>query len=359
MKKLLVFGYTMQMGGAEKALSDTLNYLKDYCEIDLYLLDPVGSLIDTIPKEVNIFKMKKNIFDYILFRFIPFYRKRVINKIANKKDYDAAFGYMEGRCGTWVADINKKLKKIAWIHNDVSKFDIGISEKEIRDTYSKLDKVICVSKQAKEIFCKKYDINNKKVEVIYNFINEKEILEKAEKEIIKNDVYTFVNVAKMRDQKRQDRLVMAAKYLKDLGYEFKIQLVGDGPNLAKITNMVKELDVEDKVEVLGLKTNPYPYVKSADFFVLSSYMEGYGIVIKEALLLKTKVLTTDITGPREILEDGKFGIIVPNDNDSIKYKMKEILDDKEKFESYDKILFEYKGDNEIIKKQTLNLLDIK
>ena len=41
MKKLLVFGYTMHMGGAEKALSDTLNYLKDYCEIDLYLLDPI------------------------------------------------------------------------------------------------------------------------------------------------------------------------------------------------------------------------------------------------------------------------------------------------------------------------------
>lgn len=359
MKKLLVFGYTMQMGGAEKALSDTLNYLKDYCEIDLYLLDPVGSLMNTLPKSVKVYKMKKNIFDYILFRFIPFYRKRVINKIASKKAYDAAFGYMEGRCGTWVADIKKKLKKIVWIHNDVSKFDIGISEKEIRNTYKNIDKVICVSKQAKEIFCEKYDIDKEKVEVIYNFINEKEILEKADKEKIENKVYTFVNVAKMRDQKRQDRLVLAAKYLKDLGYEFKIQLIGDGPNLEKITNMVKELGVEDKVEVMGLKTNPYPYVKAADFFVLSSYMEGYGIVIKEALLLKTKVLTTDITGPREILEDGKFGIIVPNDDDSIKYKMQEILDNKKKFESYDKVLSQYKGDNEIIKKQTLNLLDIK
>lgn len=359
MKKLLVFGYTMQMGGAEKALSDTLNYLKDYCEIDLYLLDPVGSLMDTIPKCVNVYKMKKNIFEYALFRFIPFYRKIVINKIANKKDYVAAFGYMEGRCGTWVADIKKNLKKIAWIHNDVSKFNIGISEKEIKNTYNKLDKIICVSKQAKEIFCKKYGIFNERVDVIYNYINEKEIIEKADIEDIKNDVYTFVNVAKMRDQKRQDRLVMAAKYLKDFGYEFKIQLIGDGPNLEKITNMVKKLDVEDKVEILGLKTNPYPYIKAADFFVLSSFMEGYGIVIKEALLLKKKVLCTDITGPREILEDGKFGIIVPNDNNSLKYKMQEILDNKEKFDIYDKILLEYKGDNEIIKKQTLNLLDIK
>lgn len=358
MKKLLVFGYTMEMGGAEKALSDTLNYLDEFCEVDLYLLDPKGSLLKTIPSSVKIHKLKKNIFDYILFRFIPFYRKRVINKIANKKDYYAAFGYMEGRCGTWVADINKKIKKYAWIHNDVSKFDIGIPTDEIKDTYSKVDKVICVSKQAKDIFCKQYNISRKKVDVIYNFINEEEILKKAEEVKIKNNVYTFVNVAKMRDQKRQDRLVMAAKYLKDLGYEFKIQLIGDGPNLEKIKNLVSELNVEDKVEVLGLKTNPYPYVKAADFFVLSSYMEGYGIVIKESLLLKTKVLTTDITGPREILEDGKFGIIVPNDDDSMKYKMQEILDNKEKFKSYDKTLSHYKGDNDIIKNQTLKLLDI-
>ena len=106
MKKLLIFGYTMDMGGAEKALSDTLNYLNKDFDIDLYLLDPVGPLINTLPKNINIYRLKKNLLSYIFFRFIPFYRKKVINKIANKKDYHAAVGYMEGRCGTWVADIN-------------------------------------------------------------------------------------------------------------------------------------------------------------------------------------------------------------------------------------------------------------
>ena len=357
MKKLLVFGYTMEMGGAEKALSDTLNYLKDYCDIDLYLIKKEGSLLNTIPDSVNVYELRQNIFNYILFRYLPFYRKLIINKIANKKDYYAAFAYMEGRCGTWVSDIKKDIKKIAWIHNDVSKFDIGINEKEIIKTYNNVDKVICVSKDAKKEFCNKYHIDDEKVEVIYNYINEKEILKKANAFEVKNDVFTFVNVAKMRDQKRQDRLVMAAKYLKDKGYEFKIQLVGDGPNYEKIKNMVNEYDVSDKVEMLCLKTNPYPYIKNADFFVLSSYMEGYGIVIKEALLLKTKILTTDITGPREILENGKYGIIVKNNDDDIKYKMEEILKNKEKFAYLDKNMLDYKGDNEEIVRKTLNLID--
>ena len=358
MKKLLIFGYTMEMGGAEKALVDTLNYLKDKCEIDLYLLEKKGSLMESIPDNINVYQMKNNLFTYALFRYISIYRKKVINKIANKKDYGYAFGYMEGRSGTWVSDIKKKIKKYVWIHNDVMKFDIGISEKEIKKTYNNVDKVICVSKDARDNFCKKYNIDKKKTEVIYNYIDEETIIKKANEIKINNDVFTFVNVAKMRDQKRQDRLVDAAVYLKEKGYDFKIELIGDGPNLEKITNMVKEKNISDKVKVLGLKTNPYPYIKNADFFVLSSYMEGYGIVIKEALLLKTKIITTDVVGPREILEDGKYGIIVPNDDESLKYALEDVLKNKDKYKKLEKELNNYKGDNEKIMKQTLNLLDL-
>lgn len=359
MKRLLIFGYTMDMGGAEKALVDTLKYLHDRCEIDLYLLEKKGSLLDEIPSNVNVYQIKNNKFIYLLFRFIPFYRKKYINDIFNKKNYGYVFGYMEGRCGTWVSDIkSKNVKKYAWIHNDVFKFDIGISDKEIRKSYNNLTKVICVSKDAKDNFCKKYNISSDKVNVIYNYINEQEILKKADEFKVKNDVFTFVNVAKMRDQKRQDRLVKAAIYLKNKGYKFKIQLIGDGPNLDKIKNMVYTNNVEDVVEVLGLQLNPYPYMKNADFFVLSSYMEGYGIVVKEALLLKKQILTTDVVGPREILEDGKYGIIIPNDDNSVIEALEEILKNKNKYDYLKNNLSNYKGDNEKIMNQTLKLLDL-
>lgn len=355
-KRLLIFGYTLEMGGAEKALSDTINYLvKDY-DIDLYLLKNIGSLVDSIPKSVNIYTLRKNIFSYILFRYVSIYRKYKINKIANKKDYYAALGYMEGRSATWVADIRKPIKKFAWIHNDVSKFDIGINKNEIVDSYNKVDKVICVSKDAKDIFCKTYGISNDKVDVIYNYIDEDTILKKSNEFKVDNKTFTIVNVAKMRDQKRHDRLIYAAKYLKELGYDFKIQLIGDGPNFNKIKELVNEYNVNDKVELLGLKTNPYPYIKSADLFVLSSSHEGYGIVVKEALLLKTPVLTTLTTGPKEILENEKYGIIVPNNDKSIAYKLKDILDNKDILSKYKKALNEYKGDNKKIIEQTLELL---
>ena len=357
-KKLLIFGYTLDMGGAEKALADTICYLEPYCDIDLYLLEKTGSLLNNIPKSVNVYQIKKNIFQYAFFRFFPLYRKYIINKIADSKEYEYVFGYMEGRCGTWVSDIKKKIKKYAWIHNDVFKFNIGIKDSEVKKSYNNLDKVICVSKESKENFCEKYGISLDKVMVIYNYINEKEILNKALEFEVKKNKITFVNVAKMRDQKRQDRLVNAAKYLKEKGYDFEIWLIGDGPNLEKIKNMVYNYKLEDTVKVMGLQTNPYPYIKNADYFVLTSYMEGYGIVIKEALFLKKKIITTDVVGPREILENGKYGIIIPNDDEAVSLILEDVLQNPHKYDYLNDNLKEYKGDNEEIKKQILKLLDL-
>lgn len=358
MKKLLIFGYTLDMGGAEKALVDMVKYLHRRVSIDLYLLEKKGPLLKEIPKDVNVYQMKNNFFTYCLFRFVPMYRKWYINKIVNKKNYYAVFGYMEGRCGTWVADISKRIKKYAWIHNDVFKFDIGISDKEIRHTYNSVSKVICVSKESRDNFCQKYNISKEKVMVIYNYIDEDEILKKSLEFKVNNEKFTFVNVAKMRDQKRQDRLIMAAKYLKEKGYDFELQLIGDGPNLEKIKDMVYNYKLEDVVKILGLKTNPYPYVKAADYFVFSSFMEGYGIVIKEALLLKTKIITTDVVGPREILENGKYGIIVPNDDKSIGPQMEDVMVHPEKYIFLDKNIDAYVGDNESIMHQVFDLLDL-
>lgn len=357
MRKILMFGYTLDMGGAEKALVDTLNFLIDKFEIDLYLLEKKGVLLEKVPKNVNIHQIKENIFSYIFFRFVPFFRKRKINKIANKKDYDCVIGYMEGRCGTWVADINKDLKKIAWIHNDVFKFDIGIKEKEIIDTYNKIDKIIVVSKHSQESFCKKYHISKSKVKVIYNLIDEKEILSQSKLNKIKKNKFTFVYVAKMREQKRHDRLIEAAKILKEKGYNFEVWLIGDGPLEQDVRELIVKNNLTNCVKMLGLKTNPYPYMKAADYFVLASDYEGYPICLLEALLLKTKIITTNVSGAKEMLKDNKYGIIVDVSTDALVKKMAEVMDNPKISQKLDENLKSYHGDNKNIKAELLKLLN--
>lgn len=158
----MFFGYTLEVGGAEKVLVDYINELQDKYEITLVLLQKKGEFLESVPKNIKIIQLRNNNLQYVLFRYIPFIRKRKINRIVEKENCDIAIGFFEGRSATWVADIKKKVRKLAWIHNDVNKFDIGISEKEIIDTYNKMDKIITVSEVAKESLCKNIILIKKK-----------------------------------------------------------------------------------------------------------------------------------------------------------------------------------------------------
>lgn len=357
MKKLLFFGYTLEVGGAEKVLVDYINELNNKYEIDLVLLQKKGEFLKDLPSNINVIQLRNNILSYILFRYIPFIRKRKINRIANKKDYNVAIGFLEGRSATWVADIKKPIRKLAWIHNDVNKFDIGISEREIKTSYSKLDKIITVSEIAKKSFCEKYDFKQDKVEVLYNLIDEKNIIEKSKEIVPKNEIFTFVNVGKMRPQKRQDRLVEIAKKLKENNYKFKIQIIGNGPEEDKIKELIKKYNVEDVVELLGLQMNPYPYIKQADCIVVSSDFEGYSVAIKEALLLKKAVVSTNVCGVSEMFDDGKYGIVAEISTEDLLDKMKNVLDKKIDINKIEKNLENYDCENNKIIEKLISLIE--
>lgn len=358
MKKLLIFGYTMDMGGAERALINVLNILVKHYQVDLVLIKSQGILMNNIPKKVNVVQIRKNIFSYLLFRYIPFFRRRKIRKLTKTK-YDLAISFMEGRAATWLIDMKQDCKKIAWIHNDVEKFNIGISEKEIKNTYSKVDKVVVVSKHSKESFINKYNIDENKVEVIYNLINEEEIIKKSLEEKIDKEKFTFINVSKMRPQKRHDRLLKAVSILKEEGFDFNLLLVGNGPLEKDIINMIEDLKISDYVTLLGLKENPFPYIKSSDYFVLSSDHEGYPLSLLESLILKTPVISTDVSGAKEILKDNKYGFICDINLDSLVDSMRKVLQGKdEQIFNIEKNLKKYKGANEGIIEQLEKLFDI-
>ena len=324
-KKLLFFGYTLDMGGAEKVMTDFFKVLAPHYDITLALLQAKGELMQELPEGIRAIQMRNGLVPYILFRYVPLFRKWKINKIANAQNYAAAIGFIEGRSATWVADIRKPIRKIAWVHNDVNRFDIGIPQTEAADSYAKMDAVVLVSEDAKQIFVDKYRIPAERVTVLHNLIDETGILQKARETVEPNDRFTFVNVGRMRPQKRQDRLVEIAHHLKNDGYDFKIQIIGSGSEEAAIKELIQRLDVSDVVELLGLKTNPYPYVRQADCFVLTSDFEGFGIAVKEAALLGTPVISTSVTGVREVLQDGKYGILCDNHTDAIYEAMRSVL----------------------------------
>ena len=226
------------------------------------------------------------------------------NNIAKKQlkgKYDVEIAFLEGPITRIFSYKNKNVKKIAWIHNDISQvFGKGIKSKlkRILDNkiYSKYDKLIFVSKDNMLKFNEIYPDINVDKQAIYNYIDKEKVLRKAEKgQDIKFDenVINFVTVTRLVEQKAIDRLIRVHKKLIDNGYYHKIYVIGDGPEREKLENLVKANDIDETFLLLGKKENPYPYIKNATYFCLLSKFEGYGMVIEEAKILNKSIIITD------------------------------------------------------------------
>ena len=107
-------------------------------------------------------------------------------------------------------------------------------------------------------------------------------------------------------------LIQAVKLLVDRGRDVRLIILGDGPMRAELALMVVDLGLAGNVQLLGYVGNPLKYFARARVFVLSSLVEGLPNVLVEAMMCGCTPVSTDCpTGPSEVLQDGKFGHLVP------------------------------------------------
>ena len=281
------------------------------------------------------------------------------NKIYKKyiKDrFDIEIAFLEGPITRIISSGKQKEKKIAWIHNDISKvFGTGLKAKIKRiideKLYEKFSKLIFVSESNLESFRNTYNNNQAKKEVIYNYIDSKKVLEKA-KESIRTEFneknLNFLTVARLVPQKALERLVkIHAKLIKE-GMIHNFYIIGEGPEKETLKKLIKSNKCENTLKLLGAKENPYPYMKEADYFCLLSYFEGYPMVIEEAKILNKKILITD-TSAKEVITNYNNAKVFENSEDGIYNGLKTIIAENSKKENNQEISEIY-DNREIIKK---------
>ena len=158
--------------------------------------------------------------------------------------------------------------------------------------------ILCVSNGVKEDLLQNLKIKPNKIKTIYNPFNFQEIQNLANEKIDFKFNY-IINAAALNKVKRQDLLI---KSFSKLNTDLHLVLLGKGNQEKNLKNLVKKLNIENKVHFLGWQSNPYKYIKNAKLFVLSSDVEGFGNVIVESLALNTPVVSTNCpSGPNEIL----------------------------------------------------------
>lgn len=337
MKKVLFAISNLNGGGAEKVLVTILkNIDPQKIKVTLLLIFFEGNYIKDIPDYVEIkylFKTRNSIIVRSIYKMFRYMSNKLIYKLFIKDKYDVEIAFLEGITTKLISGSNSDSKKIAWVHTDLSsnhltRYYYKSVDSEL-EQYKKFNKIVCVSNDAKAGFENLFNYYND-IDVIYNPVDSKEIISLAEEETIKTDEFTVCTVGRLVEVKGYDRLIRVHSKLIGEGFCYKLLIVGTGPLKKELEVLCRELNVEDSVIFVGFQNNPYVYIKSSDIFVSSSKMEGFSLVVCEALVLGVPVISTRTTGPIEILENGKYGLLVENNEDGLYQGIKSFMEN-EKF----------------------------
>ena len=177
------------------------------------------------------------------------------------------------------------------------------------------DGVMVNSYEFKSQMKRYFNVNAK---CIYNPLNEKEIIskskKKAEKIFNKNKSLKIINIGRFVDQKDQITLLKALNLIKDK-VNFEAVIIGKGKLKDSLINFINKNNLKKKIKIISFKKNPYNYIKQSDILISTSIYEGLPNVLLEALALKKFIISSDCpTGPKEILLNGKGGLIFKRQN---------------------------------------------
>ncbi|WP_292011092.1 glycosyltransferase [Chryseobacterium sp.] len=356
-KKILIRIGSLRHGGAEKVLVTFLkNISPDKYDVDLLINLYSGIYIKEVPSWVNVYYLIKGemittnkpheipvkayrVLYQKMFLWFPSLLYRFVLK--NKK-YDVELAAIHGMYKEILSSPQKDSKKIIWVQNDI--FNLKEYTNDVIRQFFKFDKILVISNKLQENMHKlaRNDKEKQSVIKIFNPIDKNDTLQKANAPIDdypfaeEDGIPTFVTVGTVYPQKGYDRLLHVHKKLIDEGLKHNLLIIGDGYDFVNIQDLLNKLELQKTAKMLGFKSNPYPYLKKADYYVMSSRHEGFPTIIAEALILNKPISATDISGIKDLLQDGKLGTITPNSEEGIYEGMKKFLLHPEIAEQYKK-----------------------
>ncbi len=232
----------------------------------------------------------------------------------------------------------------------------------IKYMYNQADCIVCVSQKVMKDLVENLGVNSSQIKVIYNGIVP---LKTSTRLKVKNK--RFIMIGRHAEQKDFTTLLYAMKRVVESEPDAELSLLSDGPQKNEIQNLIKKLQLTNNVRLIGWVRSIDSYLKQSDIFVFSSKREGFGYVLIEAMRYALPVITTNTPyGPAEIVDNGKYGILVPmQDPIALSNAMLSLLTDNKMYYHYsqqsqkrvhffseDKMLRQYKELLEtIIKKQ--------
>lgn len=347
MKKILFAIYALGYGGAERALVNLLCELpRDRYQVDLLLFQRKGDFIGQVPEWVNILPtpeamdrlygpMKKagkylsaKVLGKVLsslfrrtkkaqnaWRWRQFFKRRIPRLPGY---YDAAVAFSGSEIQYFIADHVDAARKIVFVHNDYRTAKYSAEDDE--PYFAKMDEIVSISVKCvdtlREIFPQYAD----RMSYLENITSSAVVRGRAAEFVPPEYEVGYVNilsVGRLWPQKGFDMAISAAAILKARGVNFRWFVVGEGSLRQDLQKQIDDLGLQEEFHLLGVRSNPYPYMRACDVLVQSSRYEGKSVVLDEAKMLCVPIVSTAYPTVKDQVEDGREGLVVPMDAEGI------------------------------------------
>lgn len=343
-KKIIFVTKALWIGGIETALVNLLNHF-DYAKYDVTLLvlraeldmaerlHPKCRLLIADPEETHSFEKPypysrlyhlteestdPSALHKMMMWAVPAIRWvenqlyiRYIREQLRDEHFDTAIIYSDVAGETAVRAI-KADKYLMFYHH-------GAMRRVYHDriAYQKCEKIIAVSVNQAEMMKQFVPEYADKIVAVHNLTDIEGIRRKGAlptDETFDKTKFNIVSVGRVSHEKGMDIAVQVCARLVEDGFaHIRWWIVGGGPAEQEVQATITALHMEQYVTMVGMKSNPYPYIQQADLYVQPSRFEGYPMTILEALVLGQPVVSTDNSGAKEILQEGVTGLLRPAD----------------------------------------------
>lgn len=303
-------------GGAERVTLNLLRLLnRDRFQPSLFLFQRLGALLEEVPGDLPILSIDRG-------EGIWSPARLLMSLIARARTADVIIAGLQCRTTylAWLAGAIAHRPVIGWVQNAAvpgSPMNRLRHRTLMRLIQPRLAASVFPCARAYEVLAQRIPFSQTRIEFIPNFISYEQVrrLATAHSGIACRRIpgqIVLAAVGRLAPQKGFDILVRAVRDLHANGYRCRLIILGEGPERTRLTRQVAELSLQGFVEMPGYVANPYPIMRQADVFVLSSRFEGLPLALMEARALSIPIVATDcVAGPRELLEGSRHGILVP------------------------------------------------
>ena len=348
-KRLLFVVHQMNVGGVQKALLSALDAIDyDTYEVTLYvrknrreLLPRVNARVGKIivnedatryyrrPKAIALHlpgrlaklcggsgeRFEERLKQYVIDAGMRYEKKHYFS---DGKRYDIAVSYIQGYTAQFTAQYVDAGRKIMFFHGSTDEHNA--LHHQIMGAF---DRIVAVNEGCRTMLRITYPEFADKIISIENYVDGDLVRAEAEKETVdrQNAAVVLCTCGRLTPVKGFDLAVTAAGRLKEKGLDFLWYFVGDGPERENLERQIRKTGLENNISITGMRENPYPFMAQCDIYVQPSYEEAQPLSVIEALLLCRPVVSTETTGGKNLVKNGKNGLLAAIDAESLAEKI--------------------------------------